>query len=177
MAGGQQNMPPGKGLQGTDLSDDHPISFEYSAGLASQNGELAMPGTISNQLPLDQNGQLQCTTCHDPHDSPYNKLLRLPSIGSQICVECHQQTNWQQSSHSQSFATWSHKPPNPWPDSEFTTVSDNGCGNCHVPHEAAGGPRLLRSASEEDKQCGHRRCYGCYQSGFGASCSGHDLGP
>jgi predicted CXXCH cytochrome family protein len=131
MAGGQQNMPPGKGLQGTDLSDDHPISFEYSAGLASQNGELAMPGTISNQLPLDQNGQLQCTTCHDPHDSPYNKLLRLPSIGSQICVECHQQTNWQQSSHSQSFATWSHKPPNPWPDSEFTTVSDNGCGNCH----------------------------------------------
>ena len=150
MAGGNNTMPQGKGLQGTDLSDDHPISFEYSAGLASQNGELAMPGTFSNQLPLDRNGELQCTTCHDPHDSPFSKLLRMPVTGSQMCIECHRETGWQQSSHSQSFATWSGQPPNPWPDSELTTVSDNGCQNCHVPHAAEGGPRLLRSTSEED---------------------------
>jgi predicted CXXCH cytochrome family protein len=149
MAGGVTTMPPGGGLQGTDLSDDHPISFEYSAGLASQNGELATPGTVSNQLPLDLNGELQCTTCHDPHDSPFAKLLRMPKIGSQICIECHRETGWQESSHSQSFATWSGQAPNPWPGSEFSTVSDNGCQNCHIPHAAGGGPRLLRSVTEE----------------------------
>ena len=162
MAGGQDKMPPGRGLQGTDLSDDHPISFEYSAGLASQNGELAMPGTISNQLPLDRNGELQCTTCHDPHDSPFSKLLRMPSIGSQICIECHQEAGWQQSSHSQSFATWNRRPPNPWPDSEYTTVSDNGCQNCHAPHAADGGPRLLRSVSEEGN------CEACHNGNVAA---------
>lgn len=156
MAGGVTTMPPGTGLQGTDLSDDHPISFEYSAGLASENGELAMPGTVSNQLPLDLNGELQCTTCHNPHDSPFAKLLRMPEIGSQMCIECHLETGWQQSSHSQSFATWNGQAPDPWPDSEFTTVSDNGCKNCHVPHAAGGGPRLLRSASEEGN------CAGCH---------------
>ena len=149
-AGAGGRMPPGKGLQGTDLSDDHPISFRYSSSLASQNGELAMPGTLGNRLPLDRNGELQCTTCHDAHDSPYEKLLRVSNIGSQICVECHQETGWPQSSHSQSFATWNGRNPNPWPDSKYTTVADNACKNCHVPHAAEGGPRLLNSSAEEE---------------------------
>ena len=56
MAGGRQTMPPGRSLQGTDLSDDHPISFQFSSTLAAQNGELAIPGSISPLLPLDGNG-------------------------------------------------------------------------------------------------------------------------
>jgi predicted CXXCH cytochrome family protein len=143
-------MPPGKGLQGIDLSDDHPISFEYSSSLAARNGELAQPSGISKMLRLDRNGELQCTTCHDAHDSPYEKLLRLPVIGSQLCTECHKETGWQDSSHSQSFATWNRRPPNPWPGSEYATVSDNGCRNCHVTHDAAGGARLLRHYEEEE---------------------------
>lgn len=149
MAGGNNRMPQGKGLTGTDLSDDHPISFEYSPGLALQNGELVLPGNISSSLPLDSNGELQCTTCHEAHDSIYDKLLRLPNIGSRLCVECHQETGWTQSSHSQSAAGWNGRPPNPWRDSEFATVGDNGCGNCHLPHNATGGPRLLKFQAEE----------------------------
>jgi predicted CXXCH cytochrome family protein len=150
MAGGVSRMPPGRGLQGTDLSDDHPISFEYSPTLAAQNGELAMPGAISSLLPLDHNGELQCTTCHDSHDSQYDNLLRMPNIGSQLCAECHRETGWSQSSHSQSLATWNGRPPNPWRNSNYTTVSDNGCENCHIPHAAEGGARLLKQAVEED---------------------------
>jgi len=149
MAGGRDRMT-GKGLTGTDLSDDHPISFEYSANLAMENGELAMPGTFSNLLRLDVNGELQCTTCHDSHDSPYPNLLRVPKIGSQICVECHRETGWQQSSHNVSASTWNGSNPDPWHSSPYTTVSDNGCQNCHVPHNDAAGPRLLIHAEEED---------------------------
>lgn len=163
MAGGVSRMPPGKGLQGTDLSDDHPISFQYSSTLAAQNGELAMPGTFSNVLPLDRNGEMQCTTCHDAHDSPYEKLLHMPNIGSQLCAECHRETGWSQSSHSQSFATWNRRPPNPWRDSEYVTVSDNGCGNCHMPHAAEGGPRLLKHAAEEDN------CADCHNGNVASS--------
>jgi predicted CXXCH cytochrome family protein len=150
MAGGTGRMPPGKGLQGTDLSDDHPISFEYSADLATDNGELATPGLISEVLPLDRNGELQCTTCHEAHDSQYEKLLRMTNMGSQMCTTCHKETGWQQSSHSQSLATWNGRRPDPWPESDYTTVSDNGCENCHLPHAAGSGSRLLRSALEEE---------------------------
>jgi predicted CXXCH cytochrome family protein len=163
MAGGNNRMPQGKGLQGTDLSDDHPISFEYSPDIAVENGELAMPGSIDSALRLDQNGQLQCTTCHDAHDSPFSKLLRMPNIGSQLCVECHQETGWEQTSHSQSSATWNRRPPNPWPGSEYTTVSDNGCENCHISHSADGGPRLLKHAAEEDN------CADCHNGNVAAN--------
>ena len=122
MAGGNNRMPPGRGLQGTDLSDDHPISFQYTSNLASQNGELVTPATLGSELPLDRNGELQCTTCHDAHDSPYGKLLRMPNIRSQLCVQCHQETGWSQTSHNQSVATWNGSNPNPWHDSPYTTV-------------------------------------------------------
>lgn len=149
MAGGSDRIR-GKGLTGTDLRDDHPISFEYSASLAASNGELANPATVSEDLRLDRNGELQCTTCHDAHDSPYPKLLHISNIASLICIECHQETGWQQTSHSLSAAAWNGSQPNPWRSSPYTTVSDNGCQNCHVPHNEAGGPRLLIHAAEED---------------------------
>ena len=41
MAGGVSTMPVNApGYIGTDLSDDHPISFQYSSGLATSRGEL-----------------------------------------------------------------------------------------------------------------------------------------
>jgi predicted CXXCH cytochrome family protein len=161
MAGGRDRMT-GKGLTGTDLRDDHPISFEYSGNLAASNGELAPPGSISSVLRLDRNGELQCTTCHDPHDSPYPKLLHMSNVGSQICIECHQETGWSQTSHSLSAAAWNSSPPNPWRSSPYNTVSDNGCQNCHVPHNEAGGPRLLIHAAEEDN------CVDCHNGNVAA---------
>lgn len=66
---------------GTDLSNDHPISFTYDTTVATADGELRLPpyasgGTLvmGNQLPggdkpvlpLDEN-KVQCASCHDPH--------------------------------------------------------------------------------------------------------------
>lgn len=149
MSGGITTMPSGEGLTGTDLRFDHPISFQYTASLAAQNGELAPPGTFDPRLKLDANDELQCTTCHDAHDNTYGAFLVKPNIGSALCTECHNKTGWLQTSHSLSVATWNGTTPNPWPDTDFTTVADNACQNCHTPHAVTGGPRLLRQVSEE----------------------------
>ena len=150
MSGGNARMPQGKGLTGTDLRNDHPISFQYTASLAAQNGQLAIPGTFDPRLKLDGNGELQCTTCHSAHDNKYGAFLVRPNIGSQMCTECHRQTGWFQTSHSLSAATWNRQRRDPWPDSNYSNVADNGCKNCHTPHAVTGGPRLLRYAQEED---------------------------
>ena len=162
LPGGLGRMPPGKGLQGTDLRDDHPISFKYSAQLAAQNSELVMPGSLDSSLKLDTNGELQCTTCHNAHDSPYDKLLVLPNIRSQLCTECHQVTGWTESSHSLSEAEWNRRPPNPWRENSYSTVAENACENCHMPHSGEGGTRLLKYLEEEDN------CSACHNGNVAA---------
>ena len=87
---------------GTDLSNDHPISFTYGSALAASDGELVDPaadadgdpetvGDGTPYLPLF-NGTLQCATCHDVHNTVSQgnpDLLIRPRSGSQICLTCH----------------------------------------------------------------------------------------
>ncbi len=81
---------------GTNLSDDHPISFTYDATLASNDGGLFDPtttnsglgGTISEDLLID--GQVQCASCHDVHNgSGIDKLLIKSNDASALCLTCH----------------------------------------------------------------------------------------
>lgn len=150
MSGGVTTIPNGPGRLGTDLSDDHPISFTYNGTLATQNGELANPASLTGAVKLDSNGQLQCTSCHNPHDDANGKFLVMNNIGSALCNQCHQKNHWTQSSHNTSNATWNNSNPDPWPDTSWTTVSDNACRNCHKPHTAPQGERLLKHVNEED---------------------------
>ena len=77
-------MPAGAGADtgftrdlGFDLSNDHPISFTYNDALATTDGELRRPSSVSHiasripgatkpTVPLE-NDELQCISCHDPH--------------------------------------------------------------------------------------------------------------
>jgi predicted CXXCH cytochrome family protein len=149
MSGGNSRMPPGRALTGTDLSDDHPISFQYSESLASENGELRSPGALGPHVKLDSNGELQCTSCHNAHDNSFGDFLVQSNQGSGLCLQCHVPPGWSTSAHSQSYADWNRRPPNPWPNSDYASVADNGCRNCHESH-SADGPRLLRNSGEED---------------------------
>lgn len=125
---------------GTDLTSDHPISFTYDATLATSDGELRTPNgtTVGTRsaggtpplLPLEK-GQMQCTTCHDPHlrdratSNGNAKFLRAsrfqvnqPDGGAFnatrdiICLACHDKggTSWAYSAHAHSgVATQTYK--------------------------------------------------------------------
>jgi predicted CXXCH cytochrome family protein len=137
---------------GTDLSDDHPVSFVYDSALAMRRGELRDPAALLGDVPLDAARQLQCTTCHDPHDNPYRVFLRVDDRRGGLCVRCHQLPEWPSSTHATSPATWRGTGTNPWPGSPYETVADNACRSCHRPH-TAGHPERLFTQDEEPAVC------------------------
>lgn len=150
MVGGVTTLPAGNSNLETDLSDDHPVSIAYTTALAAaRNGELVDPSTLTGKVRLDNRGQLQCTSCHDPHDNTNGKFLTVPNTASALCVSCHAKSGWNSSDHKLSNATWKGIGTNPWPHSTGTTVAANACESCHRPHSAGGRKGLLNTLSEE----------------------------
>lgn len=130
MSGGTRTLPAGKSNLGTDLSDDHPISFRYDSSLASKDVKLKDPSQLPQQVKLDSRGEMQCTSCHDAHDDSNGKFLVMDNSNSQLCASCHR-------------------------ISETSILSHTNCNSCHVPHSSPSGPYLLTGAniSETCLQC------------------------
>ncbi len=129
MAQGMTVMPAGRSNLGTDLSDDHPISFRYDAALRAKNPKLKDPSSLTYAR-LDSNQELQCTTCHDAHDNSNSKFLVMTNSNSELCNACH--------------------------TPGVTTVAGHRqCAGCHQPHTAPSGPWLLKKAkvAETCGQC------------------------
>ena len=143
-----------RGFLDTDLSDDHPISFPYDAALLGLNPELADPAGIG--LPLEGD-QLQCTTCHDPHEKDLVPFLRQETANGALCITCHQRADsWPTSTHAISTASVAAADL-PWRRSEWVAsdVAGNACLSCHSPHNAENAERLIARA-------GGNTCYGCH---------------
>lgn len=155
-AGGIRFLPDSDTKLGTDLSDDHPVSFLYDETLATNNGELVSPSALTDEIRIDRLGQLQCTSCHDPHDNTLGKFLLRSLSFSDLCVTCHQRINWSISSHATSNNTWSGAGTDPWPHASFANVDENACQNCHHVHNAEGSQQLLNFVFEEDN------CLSCH---------------
>jgi predicted CXXCH cytochrome family protein len=119
MVGGITTLPAGRSNLGTDLSDDHPISFRYDASLAVRDRRLVHPQTLPSTLPLDAQGEMQCTTCHDAHDNVHGDFLRMANLASTMCVSCHRISSTNVQAHQE-------------------------CTTCHQTHTAPSGPFLLR---------------------------------
>jgi len=84
---------------GANLSIDHPISITYDAALATADGGLFNPttklsgiggasATISSSMLIG--GKMQCSSCHDVHNSSnINGLLLKSNAASALCLTCH----------------------------------------------------------------------------------------
>jgi predicted CXXCH cytochrome family protein len=81
---------------GTDLSNDHPVSFTYDAALATTDGGLHDPSTVNSGLggtidaDLLLGSKMECASCHDVHNAAgLNGLLRIDNAASALCLTCH----------------------------------------------------------------------------------------
>ena len=149
MKAGVTTLPPGRANLGTDLADDHPVSFTYDSALTTANGQLRDPSTLNQKVRLDHNNQMQCTSCHDPHNNEFGQFLVKANTQSALCTECHSMTSWQNSAHRISSKTWNGSGPNPFPNITANSVSSAACESCHAPHNAGIKERLLTQTTEE----------------------------
>lgn len=156
MQSGVTPIPAGSTRIGTDLSAHHPVSFTYDQALVTAQGELRDPRSLVGDVRLDRNSQMQCTSCHDPHNDQYGNFLVTANVGSSLCLECHTVNNWGGSAHGLSPATWSGSGQDPWPRTAAPSVAANGCENCHTPHAAGTKAQLLKSPVEE------QNCFVCH---------------
>ena len=125
MAGGVTTLPPGATNLGTDLSDDHPISFRYDNALSTKDPKLRPPQALPPAVKLDPNQEMQCTTCHEPHNDRFGKFLVMDNSGSQLCKSCHQQGTTDVAAHDR-------------------------CASCHRPHTAPSKTFLLTGRTVTD---------------------------
>ena len=177
-------MPEGNGALtgftrrlGVDLTNDHPISMTYDAGLAQRDGEMRNPNTVNHIanrtkgvkpiVPLENN-QVQCNSCHDPHiRSPQNeniKFLRLNRLqqntptGTQfnenndiICLACHDKAGWVGSAHANPNVANEVYTSTAAAIREFpqgTQVWESACLACHDTHTVQGARRLVREGTD-----------------------------
>lgn len=81
---------------GTDLTNDHPISFRYDQALALADPGVKDPtvattslgGTIATDM-LDINSKVQCPSCHEVHDQTIYRFGKISNAGSALCLTCH----------------------------------------------------------------------------------------
>lgn len=103
--GGSLGAPGGSG----DLSDDHPISFSYTAVYDEYQGPGSSRVDELNSVLTAENGvdgvrffqaanNVECSSCHDPHvnyeglaggDEQYRPFLVMTNEGSALCLACH----------------------------------------------------------------------------------------
>ena len=90
---------------GQDMKGNHPVAVPYPYG-GVKNTYNAI--TTGDRVPLPEfqpmpadvkifadpsvaanNRGMECATCHDPHGTSNNDMLRAPRVGSGICLRCH----------------------------------------------------------------------------------------
>jgi hypothetical protein len=203
----ESTMPIGQGaltgftrLLGTNLTNDHPISFTYDDALASRDGELRAPTSttyIKNRVPGVfpkvplENGQLQCTSCHDPHVRDtietnikflrLNRFQKSPPVQGAfnenndiLCLACHIKEGWADSAHGNSLVadeTYASTAANLREFYSNIKVWEAACLNCHDPHTVQGARRLLREGTDSissPKSGGssaiEETCYQCHSA-------------
>ncbi len=151
-----RTIPPGTTDLSNDLSDDHPIGFRYDRALANVDRQIRAPELLTEKLPLGTHGEVQCSTCHDPHNNELGDFLRVPDQMGAICVSCHDLNGWNNAAHARSGKRVTGRTVDPSERLKYNTVRDNACMSCHKIHSAPKRDQLLRFEREEES------CLNCH---------------
>lgn len=158
---------PATASLGTDLSNDHPVSFTRNP--IDLQVVDPPPGDPVHLEPGTR--YVQCVSCHDAHEQnrdPLNdKFLVRSNEASALCTTCHRKAgfgwSWANSPHSLSGKSFtaanSGGVPGLGAHTGYATVAGNGCESCHRAHTAPGAERLLKAVNERDL------CFQCHGDG------------
>lgn len=90
---------------GNDLSTTHPFNFKLPLSPSTPNVySSVLNGSTGNPKVKMIKGNVQCTTCHEPHveaiDQVAKNFLVIDNTGSAICMACHPATPAQTDPHN-----------------------------------------------------------------------------
>jgi len=140
---------------GTDLRRSHPVSVR-----PPMTAKVRAPSP-EEPARLAPNGEVECTSCHDPHREDRDPVQRKFLVGSNresaLCLSCHRPDGWTSNPSAHRTST---RPFGPMQgvSGGYGTVADSGCASCHQQHGADERGRLLASGqSSDDRLC--LRCH------------------
>lgn len=155
--GDAQGRLTGASVLGLNLSNDHPISFVPVAG-----SEIVIP-PAGDVVKLDDSGQMQCTSCHDPHEQERDlvtkKFLVKANQASALCLTCHVKAGWSENPTSHRLSSRPYAALQ-GAHTGNSTVATNACEGCHKPHSAAWPERLLKDQEALTCGTGTSQCHG-----------------
>lgn len=165
------------GLACLDCHSVHAPSV-VKGGVALQRSQLCVSCHVSSRLSLNQRshhpikeGKVNCLSCHDPHGTKGEKLVKGDSVND-LCYTCHQQMRgpflWEHSPVREDCLTC-HTPHGSNQDKLLVTRTVQLCQSCHLQgrHQTvAGSDRALWNSN--------RSCLNCHSQIHG---SNHPSGP
>ncbi len=136
---------PCVGRRQVELSQLRPPASPESAGhlFAFADSSAGAPSTIApRDLPVVDH-RVSCTTCHDPHSSQQEFMLRKDPEAGELCLACHRLEGWSFGSHGGS------------PDQHDEDLRQIACAACHRIHAPDARPALLKGGEAQT-------CLGCH---------------
>lgn len=179
------NMYPAD-VFGNNLQGSHPFSMK----LPLVDAPDLVPSLITSHTTADPlkkvtliGNDVECTSCHNPHvqatDMMSKNFLVRDSSSGQLCLACHEinprSVNGQNNPLSQwgtsVHATAGNAIANGPVLGSYSTVAQNACLSCHMPHNSLAGARLLRGPvpSVPNMDSATQNCMTCHNGGSNIS--------
>jgi hypothetical protein len=171
---------------GTNLQGSHPFSLK----LPMVDAPDLVPSLVTSHTTADPlhavnliNNDVECTSCHTPHSQAIDRVsknfLVRDSSSGQMCLACHEpnprtvkgQNNplaqWPASIHATSGVAIANGPVL----GSYSSVAQNACLSCHMPHNSVAGARLLRAPvpSVPNMDPSTQNCITCHNGGSNIS--------
>jgi predicted CXXCH cytochrome family protein len=88
---GGDTGPVGSGYEGypIDLSNDHPVSFDWPTSGPYLADLKPVAGVDSKLRLFGAQHRIECSTCHNVHNNAIPPFLAVSNNNSYMCLQCH----------------------------------------------------------------------------------------